>query len=175
MNDIVFVRAQDSVTPAQLEAIEQQYGFVLPTDYKQHLLRINGGYPKKRSFFKIDEDGIQREYQVNQFKAVQHGSATLERSLESLRDQLHPDLVPFANEAGGDQFCLSVGPEDYGSVYYVSHESYVPPFGKETYNEATDEYVDAPPPAPREYGEGVYYLAPSFTTFLDGLIASTPA
>ena len=168
MNDIFFIRVQAPATEADLAAVEQQYGFVLPADYKAHILNTNGGYPKKRSFFKDDTDGTHREYQVNQFKSVRYGSPTLERSLESLHDQLHPDLVPFANEAGGDQFCLSTGPEDYGSVYYISHESYVPPFSDDDYDEETDTM---PPLLPRQYGEGVYYLAPSFTAFLDGLVA----
>ena len=108
---------------------------------------------------------------MNKFYSIKHGgSSALQTALDDLRDQIHHDLVPFADDAGGDQFCLSVGPEDYGAVYYISHESYVPPFGEEVYNEATDEYLDAPAPAPRQYGEGVYFLAPSFTSFLEGLV-----
>jgi hypothetical protein len=39
------------------------------------------------------------------------------------------------------------------------------------YDEAADEST---PPAPLDYGSGVHFLAPSFTAFLDGLVAGTP-
>ena len=86
----------------------------------------------------------------------------MEDALQSLRDQLHADLVPFGEESGGDQFVLSVGPEDYGSVYYISHEFYKPPKRNEMKQS-------------RQYGKGVSFLAPSFTAFLNGLVAGTPA
>jgi len=39
------------------------------------------------------------------------------------------------------------------------------------YDEETD--ISTPPP-PRQYGEGVYFLASSFTAFLEGLIKGPP-
>ncbi|WP_046246768.1 SMI1/KNR4 family protein [Hymenobacter terrenus] len=154
-----FIGTQEPATLADIEAIEQQYGFTLPADYKAHLLQYNGGWPRDRdTFLQLDPvDGEHVERSVNQFKPVKNGDYTLESSLRSLRSELHDDLVPFANEAGGDQFVLSVGPEDYGSVYYISHEFYKPPKRKEMKQ-------------PRQYGKGVSFLAPSFTAFLDGLV-----
>lgn len=165
-----FISTEEPATPADLQAIERQYGFTLPADYKAHVLRHNGGWPARGTFVEVKPDGRRVERDISEFKSVRHGDTTLEESLESLHDQLHPDLVPFASESGGDVFVLSVGPEDYGSVYYVAHEFYTPPFGEDVYNAETDEYEDAPPPQPRQYGKGVYYLAPSFTAFLDGLV-----
>lgn len=176
MNTPSFARIREAATAADVVAVEQRYGFTLPADYVAHILAVNGGSPQPDRFETVDAAGEPRAFVVNKFYSVKHGgSSALETALEDLRDQIHPDLVPFADDAGGDQFCLSVGPEDYGAVYYISHESYVPPFKEETYDEATDEYVDAPPPGPRQYGEGVYPLAPSFTAFLAGLVAGTPA
>ncbi|UYZ61406.1 SMI1/KNR4 family protein [Hymenobacter weizhouensis] len=157
MNEIQFVRSAEPATLVILQAIEEQYGFILPDDYKAHILHHNGGFPNRNIF--LGEDG--RRYIVNKFKPVGGGKGSFERGLESLSDQLHPDLVPFANDPGGDQFCLSLGPEDYGNVYYISHESYVPPAFLE------DEELEA---QPRDYGQGVYLLAPSFTAFLEGLV-----
>ncbi|WP_046244998.1 SMI1/KNR4 family protein [Hymenobacter terrenus] len=164
-----FVGTEQPATPADLEAIEQQYGFTLPEDYKAHLLRYNGGWPKRRTFVEVQPDGEQVERDISDFYSVGHGTGTLEESLEDLYDQLHPDLVPFGSEAGGDQFVLSVGPQDYGSVYYIGHEFYKAP--EYEYDEETDEST---PPAPLDYGTGVHFLAPSFTAFLDGLVEGTP-
>ncbi|RZJ94512.1 MAG: SMI1/KNR4 family protein [Hymenobacter sp.] len=165
-----FSRTREPATLADLTAIEQQYGITLPEDYKAHILLYNGGRPQRRTFLEVQPDGSQVERAISTFYSVRYGVSTLESSMESLSDQLHPDLVPFGSDTGGDQFVLSVGPQDYGSVYYISHESYTPP--EYHYDEETDEST---PPAPLDYGPGVQFLAPSFTAFLAGLVEGTPA
>jgi len=152
-----FRGTKEAVSLADIVAIEQAYGFVLPDDYKAHLLQYNGGWPLRKSFAEPTQDGKLLLRKISDFKSVKYGPLTLEQSLRSLRASLHNDLVPFGTETGGDLFVLSVGTEDYGSVYYISHESYKPP--KRTERQQ-----------PRQYGKGVSFLAPSFTAFLAGLI-----
>jgi hypothetical protein len=158
--------------PSDFSALEATYGFVLPADYKAHLLQFNGGWLRGGTKFlqPVDESGNRPERRLRNFKSVRYGPSTVEAALANMHDELHEDLVPFASESGGDSFVLSVGPQDYGSVYYIAHESYTPP--EYEYDEDTDEST---PPAPLDYGSGVYFLAPSFTEFLHGLIALTPA
>lgn len=154
-----FRGTKEPATPADFQAIETAYGFVLPADYKAHLLAHNGGWPTDRTtFFQPWEDGTLVARTLSDMKSLRHGQNTLERSLQSVYSELHDDLIPFGTDAGGDLFCLSVGPEDYGAVYYISHEFYKPPKRK-----AFKE--------PRQYGRGVSFLAASFTDFLNGLVA----
>lgn len=150
-----FAQAERLAAYEDVQSVEQEHGLALPEDYKAHILKINGGYPQRDTFPLPGDEP--RQLTVNAFYPVRYGEDTLEDALDDLRDQLHPDLVPFADDAGGDQFCLSVGPEDYGSVYYVAHEFYKPPKKAERKQ-------------PRQYGAGVLFLAPSFTAFLDGLV-----
>jgi hypothetical protein len=170
VEDNPFVRSQEPIVLTDIQAVEQRYGFVLPDDYKALILTYNGGRPLRRTFIQIDAEGQPIERKLRSFYAIKNGPDPLENVLKSLRSQLHPDLVPFGEESGGDQFVLSVGSQDYGSVYYVAHEFYTPP--EYDYDEQSDK---ATPPAPLDYGSGVYFLAPSFTSFLDGLVAGTPA
>jgi cell wall assembly regulator SMI1 len=151
-----FSGTKEAATPADIAALEQDYDFTLPADYKAHLLRYNGGWPLRKAFPQPTDDGQTVVRKISDFKSIKYGPTTLERSLRALGNDLHSDLVPFGTETGGDLFCLSVGPEDYGSVYYISHESYKPPKRKEMKQ-------------PRAYGKGVSFLAPSFTAFLQGL------
>jgi cell wall assembly regulator SMI1 len=155
-----FISTKEPATLADIQAIEQAYDFVLPEDYKAHLLANNGGWPTRKIFLQQNEDGSLTAHKISDFKSVKYGPSKLERSLELLHDQLHPHLVPFGSETGGDLFALSVGPEDYGSVYYISHEAYKPPKKKERQ-------------LPLQYGKGVSFLAPSFTAFLTGLTSGT--
>lgn len=170
MLPIPFSGTFPAASPADIEAVEAKYGFALPADYKAHLLANNGGRPDQRTFIQVTEDGRQVERDIRTFFSVRYGESTLESGLESLHSELHPDLVPFGDESGGDVFVLSVGPEDYGSVYYVAHEFYTPPFSDDDYDEETDTVKPLPP---RQYGAGVHFLAPSFTAFLEGLEEGT--
>jgi hypothetical protein len=154
----VFISTEEPAVLADLQAIEATYGFVLPVDYKEHLLTYNGGWPKdENTFLQVGEGGQPIARVLSDMKSVKHGDTTLERSLRSLRKDLHDDLVPFGTDTGGDLFCLSVGSEDYGAVYYISHEFYQPPKRKERKQ-------------PRQYGKGVFFLAAYFTNFLHGLL-----
>jgi cell wall assembly regulator SMI1 len=162
-----FVRTQAPAGSADLQAVEQKYNFVLPDDYKAHILANNGGRPTRRTFMQLDADGQVTERKLRSFYPVKNGDDTLENALQSLHDQLHPHLIPFGEESGGDQFVLSVGPEDYGSVYYVAHEFYHPSFSDNDSSSALSKQA-------LQYGEGVYFLAPSFTAFLEGLVVGTP-
>ena len=154
----VFIGTEEPALLADLQAIEATYGFVLPADYKKHILAYNGGWPKDENTFLQVREGEQPIARVlSDMKSVKHGDTTLERSLRSLRGDLHDDLIPFGTDAGGDLFCLSIGPEDYGSVYYISHEFYKPPKRKEMKQ-------------PQQYGKGVSFLTATFTDFLNGLV-----
>lgn len=167
-----FKGTKPQINLSDLQTIEQEHGFVLPDDYKTHLLQFNGGWPTRRAFLQPAQEAAAQpvERKISDFYAVRYGEDTLEESIDSLRGNLHPDLVPFGSEAGGDQFVLSVGAQDYGHVYYVAHEAYSPP--EYAYDEDTDIST---PPAPLAYGAGVHFLAPSFSAFLAGLVAGTPA
>lgn len=167
MDSNSWIGTKQPATQADVEALEQQLGFPLPEDYKAHILRHNGGWPDKATFVQSLPDGERVKRSISDFYSIRYGTNTVEEVLADL-DELHPDLVPFGSETGGDQFLLSVGPKDYGAVYYLSHEFYTPP--EYDYDEDTDEST---PPAPLDYGSGVSFLAPSFTAFLDGLTEGT--
>jgi hypothetical protein len=104
-----FTGMEQPIIPADFEPIEQEYGFTLPADYKAHLLRYNGGWPQCSVFTEVRPDGDRVSRDISDFYSVRYGKPSLERSLELLHDDLHPDLVPFGSETGGDQFVLSVG------------------------------------------------------------------
>lgn len=157
---LLFTGTEQAVTAVDLQAVEQEYDLQLPDDYKAHLLTYNGGWPQQRASFQQPAESTTQPIirTISDFYPVKYGELTLEDALEDFEGQLHPDLVPFGSETGGDQFVLSVGPEDYSAVYYISHERYKQPTRKQMKQ-------------PRQYGTGVSFLAPSFTAYIAGLIA----
>jgi hypothetical protein len=80
----LFKGTEEPATSADIEAIEQEYGFTLPDDYKAHLLTHNGGWPTRTTFLQPepDEPGEFIAREVSEFASVGAGENTLEDNLE---------------------------------------------------------------------------------------------
>jgi hypothetical protein len=69
--------------------------------------------------------------------------------------RLPSHIIPIAHDPFGNAICLSCGEKDYGYVYFWDHENEV------DYTQSTDD----------DYNN-LYFIAKSFTEFLDGLYES---
>ena len=146
MYNNVIVNVKRKLTEEDLEKFEKQYDITMPTEIKKHYLLFNGGYPEN-SLFKLNDD---RTYIVNYFYSLCCGEGlAIEKVLPLLKDKkIFPDwLVPLANDEGGNLFCYSVRPQEFGSIYFYSHEF---------------EYGDNPE-------RHITYLASGISEFIDSL------
>lgn len=105
------------VEKGELEELEELLGERLPQEIKEHYIKYNGGYPKFSKHTDIEGE----EYEVNYFLTVK-GYRGISSVKELLRDVIPTRLIPFADEEGGDLFCISVRGEDIGEIYYYNHE-----------------------------------------------------
>ncbi|QDU62191.1 SMI1 / KNR4 family protein [Planctomycetes bacterium Pan216] len=69
----------------------------------------------------------------------------LDWNLEATKWYAPPQMVAFAMTWLGDKFCLSCADEDYGNIYVILHDS------------------------PLEWQEKCYWVANSFTEFMESL------
>ena len=94
MQDNPFVDFEQPITSADLDAVEQRFGFAFPRELRAHYLNYNGGCPTKYLFAKDD-----RVHVVQQFLALRYGADTFEQTFEDLKVAgaiLPAHLVPFA-------------------------------------------------------------------------------
>jgi hypothetical protein len=103
-----------------LSAVEEMWGFNLPKDYREFLLKTNGGQPEKPLFSFYEQDhgscidhffGIKKSFNDN---------ILLKQKNAGIR---FPDnFLPIAREICGNLILLSVKNADRGKIYFWDHE-----------------------------------------------------
>jgi len=122
MND-KFIRTSEE----KIAAFEKGLGRPLPPQYRQFLISYNGGRPK------IDEFGIpgQGSSQANFFYGIDVGKDykcyELKKNVDVLKGRIPNELLPIADDPGGNQICISLSPDDCGRVYFWDHEKELEP------------------------------------------------
>ena len=133
----------------RLRALEERIGTSLPADYREFLLRYNGGVPRPRGFWIVsgrEADTVWRLYGL-------HDGPTWS-SIDDYIDlpdwySIPKGLLAIGDDGVGNHICLRVDEEDAGAVYFWDHELRAPGMG--------DSY------------QGITRIANSFTDFLDML------
>jgi cell wall assembly regulator SMI1 len=148
--------------PAGLKAIvdlEQELGVTLPDDYRNFLMQHNGGYPEPDGFryysrypgnYFGDSVNVERAM-VDRFLALYDGEYNnLQNYREMYQGRVPSEMLPIANDPGGNLICLAIRGNNLGKVLYWKHE------------EEADEGEVA------NYSN-IYFVADSFVQFVDSL------
>jgi hypothetical protein len=114
-----------ALTEETLQLVEQKYECRLPDDYRQFLLKNNGGFPLPECVT-FDEAGRKTAADVFCFLAIgdERPWASMEWNRETYSGRLPKNTLPIARDSGGNLWLLNVGPENTGSVYFWDHGSY---------------------------------------------------
>lgn len=152
---ITFTETKDRTSLEAIKEFEKKINVKLPDDYKQHLLKNNGGRCEP-SHFDFIENGKPSGSGIEWFFALgDHKYNNLRRTCEiyKIEDKRMPDkMVPIADDGLGNSVCISCSEKDYGYVYFWDHENEV------DYLVADDN----------DYSN-LYLIAKSFTEFINGL------
>lgn len=148
----MIIQITDSKTPlsnSEIVEFEDEMGIVLPTQYRQFLLKFNGGHPTPCEFgFRR---GAYGRSMVSEFWAIHEGPSSLKWQFDAFKTRekrIADDLMSIACDPSGNQICLGINGNRNGQVFFWDHE------------EENDE--DEPE-------HNVYLIAPSFDEFLNGL------
>lgn len=137
---------------AQIEAIEAYVSLHFPEEYKQHLLRYNGGQCEP-SVFSFYENGQLTDSVVDWFLAIYDGEDdNLKDYINSYKideKRMPTSIFPVAHDPGGNLICIDATD---GKVYFWDHE-------KEVDYAVSDD---------SDYSN-LYLIADSFNEFLSGL------
>jgi hypothetical protein len=145
-------KSNGPITLAQINALEARFSFSLPTAYREFLLTYNGGSPEPCGFLYQNQGKSYRAI-ANRFLGIQDGSYSLYEDLLTYkeREKRVPDnLIPIADDPGGNLICLSVSGSDCGKVYFWDHD-------------LESDYGEEP-----DYSN-VYFIANSFEEFFQNL------
>ncbi len=113
---------EQSLEPISKEtflSIEKKFNFTFPSDYKEFLLKHNGGIPSHQYFSTIDgkiEEILSRFLSIS---SNEEDNLVDEIEGITLAEQLPSDLIPIAITLGGDdRVVLAISGENYGKVFH---------------------------------------------------------
>jgi hypothetical protein len=136
------------LTDARVATFERQLGIGLPKSYRSFLLRYNGGRPEPE-FFPIH--GYERDASggVHYFFGLDDPieSSNIDWNYRMYLGRMPSELLPIAGDGSGNIICLSLTGANQEAVYFWDHDR---------------EY------SPPGY-DNVYFVAESFTKFLDSM------
>lgn len=138
-----FLDAEAPLTEEDVGRVEEQLGSELPQALRQHYLFVNGGYPE-RPAFRTGTD----VFVLHGVMPMKHGANRFEETYRwhKIENPWIPAyLVPFGFDEGGELFCMSTRPAEYGAIYHF-------------WTEFHDDLERA-----------LTYLAPSLREFIEGM------
>ncbi len=114
-----------NVTEDELTAFENSLGHRLPEDYRQFLLKHNGGFSNV-SAFRYKEADYWQDGGVHRFLGISenHDRHSLQKHIALFQSykETPPDLMPIADTGVGNFILLSIFGPDKGKVFYWNHE-----------------------------------------------------
>lgn len=132
-------------TENELNDFETQNGTKLPQDYRDFLLKFNGGKPNQKTSFNTST-------KVTYFLGMHNGDyyASLYKHIEMYKSRLPFGTFPVATDPFGNLFIMSLHPESNGHIYFWDHEE-------------EPEYQDG------HYTANCFFVANSFSEFVESL------
>lgn len=109
-----------ALTAADLDHLESVIGKKLPASFRNQYLTYNGGAPK-RTYWQNED--FEEPVEVSVFKPIAHGESTVLSTYQLMLEKkvLPAYLLPFANDWGGNFFCLNL---DSGAVSYFTTDTF---------------------------------------------------
>jgi hypothetical protein len=107
------------VTEKRLADLERELGVKLPAQYRQFLLKFNGGMPSPDV---VDIEGMNDSpTDVQEFFGIDASdeSSDLRWIKQEFSDRVPDRMIPVACDSGNNLFCLSLSGADSGAIIYM--------------------------------------------------------
>lgn len=126
-----FYDSGKQLTGQDLSDLEDALGQTLPADYKDFMLKANGGTPKEDLAFNYSDVTTNRSNDTDLRELFilykeEHNDAfdDILRIYNSMVDEklIPPFFLPIGDDSGGNPICMNLFQEEYGSVWFCDHE-----------------------------------------------------
>ncbi|MBX7215663.1 MAG: SMI1/KNR4 family protein [Candidatus Kapabacteria bacterium] len=125
---IAFSNVEASINNENIEEIEISVGLQFPQEYKDHLLKYNGGQCEPNMFSFYENNHLTSSC-VDWFLAIYDGEFDNLKwyiNLYKVKEKRMPfHIIPIAHDPGGNLICISCNGYDYGKIYFWDHEKEV--------------------------------------------------
>jgi hypothetical protein len=119
MNDIEVIECERPTNLEEIAKFESLINAKLPEDYKQFLLKYNGGHPVYDGYRLVKPINEKtNEAGIDWFYALYDGDVcNISKQFYRSREELPEEVIPIGSDSGG-KVCLGIAGEYYGQVYY---------------------------------------------------------
>lgn len=115
-----------SISIDTIERMEDRLQITLPDDYKQFVLKYDGGYPHP-NHFKVDE---KVEILNNLLSLDENETDNIYEVLEDLQNRIGDQLIPFAEDGFGNLLCFDYSADK--TIVFWDHEKNYDDFKEST-------------------------------------------
>lgn len=123
-----FSQTETQLTVSQIEKVEKKVGLDFPAEYRNHLLKHNGGQCEPNEFDFL-ENGKATSSVIDWFLAIYDGEYdNLEDYINTYKieqKRMPSRILPIAHDPGENLICISCEGVDVGRVYFWDHENEV--------------------------------------------------
>lgn len=142
----------EKIDALEINAFEKQFGKELPEEYKEFLIKNNGGYPIEimftPDFIEINPLTLEEKKQgtnVERFFSLNEVTFEYEDMLDE--NYIPPEYIPFARTSFGNLLLIYTGSaKEYGSIYFANHDLFDSNNNRFTISKITDsfsEFIDS--------------------------------
>jgi hypothetical protein len=117
----ISIKGNGGASESEIEAGERRMGSAYPPEFREFLMKYNGGEPESNVF---DIPGGRTRGSVRAFYGMFGGSGTYDLFAEQrlLKGRLPQGVIIVAEDSCGNGICLSLRKQDFGNVFFWDHE-----------------------------------------------------
>lgn len=140
----------ETLSNRDLLNLESSLGVALPDDYRRFLLQHNGGRPYPKAFPLPNNPRDSHAFIERLFCVSTGNMYDIQKNADLMKGRLPAELLPIAEDPGGNLICIAVLGENRGKIYFWEHE---------------EEFIDQAPSF-----ENIYFVANNFDDLLNSLV-----
>jgi len=119
-----------------LEEFEQNLGTKLPDDYREFLVKHNGGKPIP-NVYNIPNNGSSGLH--HSYGLHEHNHTDLREIKETYTNRISDDLLPIFDDDFGNEICIGIRNESYNKVFFWIHDK---PLGEDDLVKISDSFSE---------------------------------
>jgi len=106
-----------------LNLFEDEHHFEFPEEYRNFLMRHNGGYPNP-NIFRMMIRGEKNEGMIHRFLRISHSEIDgIYHYINIYKKRIPDDFLPIAYDPGGNLILIGILGNRRGKIYFWDHEN----------------------------------------------------
>lgn len=127
---MTLINSAEKLSAEDITEFENEAGIKFPDDYKAFMLESNGGTPKEDWLYDFFDEVTEAKNTsvIREFFSLLQDESVKMRNLRKIYDimtneeTIPADMLPIADDSGGNVIGISLNKDDFGYVYFINHE-----------------------------------------------------